>query len=105
MTDDSEYTYELCSSCCAASRLSERTNVRLGQSHGLLLFEERTDLNFGVLDKLLASGVLNEVEYDDVKASQSTVVRHHELAEYKARKRSFDIDFVAALQSTKQQHL
>ena len=110
-TDESEYTYELRSSWCSASRLSTSTRDRRKQDRGWLLLEERIDLNFGLLDKLLANGVLNEVEYDEVKASQSTITRYKKLSEYLelaiAKKRSPDVDndYVAALQSTNQQHL
>lgn len=70
------------------------------------MFEERLDLNFGLLDKLLATEVLNEVEYDDVKSSQSTITGYKKLSEYKevARNRSADVSYevVTALQFTKQ---
>ena len=109
MADESEYKYELRSSWCSASRLSTSTSDRRKQDRGCLLLEERIDLHFGLLDKLLASRVLNEVVYEDVKASQSTITGYKKLCEYRklARKRSANevYDFDTALQSTKQQHL
>lgn len=111
MTDDFEHTYELYSSSCTASRLSASTRFRLEQDRGWLLFGERVGLNFGLSDKLLANGVLDEVGYDDVKASQSTIIGYQKLSQYRelANRRSTYMEvnyhFVTALQFTMQQHL
>lgn len=110
MADDYNYTYELYSnSCCPSSLQNASTRVRLQQGRGWLMFDERIDLHFGMLDKLLANGVLNVVEYDNVKASQSSIIGDKKFTEYlklaKNRPPYANYNVALAAESTKQRHL
>src|SRR6218665_1122798 len=104
MTSDSDYTHELYSSCCNASTPAIRI-----QDHGRRLLAERIDLNFGALDRLLANGLLNEVEYNDVKASKSSIIGYKKLSEYTElawnRSTCADYDVFLTARFAKQQHL
>lgn len=104
MTEETDYAHELYSSHCASSRLNAISyDERKLQHLGCMLFGERVDLDFGLLDKLLANGLLNEVQYKVVKASQSTIIGWEKLSECITSYSS--AVFVSAIQMTMQQHL
>lgn len=104
MRREPDYKYELLSTQCGSSHPHVNSTREVLRNRVGLLWEERIDLNFGLLDKLLACRALTGAQYNDIKASESTITGYEKLDMHIFANKSWN-KLYSALQETKQQHL